>query len=270
MEKIKEFIEKYGLAYDWRMYRRDSFVIWIPFNLIGEFLELTQILKYTGYECLGNSGVNKDTIGIDLTEAFYVEDIQKYFPKDDPDGRKVVTVSKRSLFSVEEGNIINDKYIVLEHFGDGTTAVIMKDLLEKRMAFGNTNDWRVSNVRKYLNTDHINVIENEFGKDNIVEHEVDLLSIDGLDDYGTTRDKISLLTIDLYRKYRKLLGSNMNTGWWLLTPDSTASGDSFTYVQYVNSGGSVGYDDCNWNDKEVRPFFILRSSILVSCDQEVK
>lgn len=27
------------------------------------------------------------------------------------------------------------------------------------------------------------------------------------------------------------------------------------YVQYVNSNGNVNYNDCNWNDKAVRPFW---------------
>lgn len=27
-----------------------------------------------------------------------------------------------------------------------------------------------------------------------------------------------------------------------------------SYVQYVNSNGNVNYNDCNWNDKGVRPF----------------
>lgn len=28
-----------------------------------------------------------------------------------------------------------------------------------------------------------------------------------------------------------------------------------SYVQYVNSDGNVNYDDCNWNDRGVRPFW---------------
>ena len=30
------------------------------------------------------------------------------------------------------------------------------------------------------------------------------------------------------------------------------------YVQYVSSDGDVDYNDCNWNDKGVRPFWIGR------------
>ncbi|WP_342759498.1 DUF6273 domain-containing protein [Kineothrix sedimenti] len=181
---------------------------------------------------------------------------------------KVLGLNKVVLSSVKPGDIINDKYIVLEHFESGATAVIRKELLEKTMDFGDSNnDWRSSNVRNYLNNEYLKDVEKEFGADSIVEHMVDLLSMDGLDDYGSSRDKISLLTIDQYRKYRKILGDNMKNWWWLATPDSTPSGWSTGYVRCVDSSGGVCYDGyiC---DGGVRPFFILKSSIFVSSPRD--
>ena len=180
---------------------------------------------------------------------------------------KVLNSNKMVLSSVKVGDVINDRYIVLEHFEDGTTAVSRKDLLADTMEFwGCNNDWRESNIRKYLNSDYLKEIEKEFGVDNIVEHTTNLLSMDGLDDYGTCRDRIRLLDIDQYRKYRKVLGKNMDNWWWLLTPDSTPSGWSALCVQCVGRDGNV---DCygfvySWS---VRPFCILKSSIFVSCDK---
>lgn len=81
MKKIKEFIEKHNLECDWRGYRRDTFMVWIPFCLINEFLIETDILKHTEYEHLGNCGLLEDMIVVDLTEAFYVKDIKDYFPQ---------------------------------------------------------------------------------------------------------------------------------------------------------------------------------------------
>lgn len=181
------------------------------------------------------------------------------------DLEKVLNSNKMVLSSVKVGDIINDKYIVLEHFANGTTAIIRKDLLDDSMKFGDSNnDWRESNIRKYLNNDYLKEIETEFGEDNIVEHTTYLFSMDGLDDYGACRDKVGLLDIDQYRKYRKVLGKNMDRWWWLLTPDSTPSGRSASYVRYVDSDGSVYYGGCDWDDGGVRPFFILKSSIFVS------
>lgn len=183
------------------------------------------------------------------------------------DLEKVLNSNKMVLSSVKVGDIINDKYIVLEHFEDGTTAVIRKDLLENNMEFGDSNnDWRESNVRKYLNDDYLKEIEKEFGEYNIVEHTTNLFSMDGFNDYGTCRDKVGLLDIDQYRKYRKVLGKNMDNWWWLLTPDSTLSGWSALRVRYVNGDGIV---NCNSYDYlgAVRPFCIIKSSIFVSCNK---
>lgn len=157
------------------------------------------------------------------------------------------------------------EYIVLEQFENGTTGIITKELLKDSMKFdSDNNNWKTSNIRRKLNEEYLN--ELVFGEENIVEHTVDLLSLDGLNDYGTSKDKISLLTIDQYRKYRKILGEDKDNWWWLSTPNSTPTGYSSDFVQYVNSNGDV---DCGWcgGVGGVRPFFILKSSIFVSCDK---
>lgn len=154
-------------------------------------------------------------------------------------------------------------YIVLNKL-ENDTAVIRNDLLADKIFDSDSNNWRTSSLRKYLNKEYLNKLEKDFGKENITTHEIDLLSLDGLADYGVSEDKVSLLTIDQYRTYRKVLGENKDRAWWLITPDSTPSGVNASYVRYVNSNGGVYCSDCFWGGKAVRPFFILRSSILVS------
>ena len=155
---------------------------------------------------------------------------------------------------------VNDiEYIVLEQLDGNRTAVIRKELLlDEREFDSDNNDWRTSSIREFLNGEYLEEIENAFGKEKIVSHTVDLLSLNGLDDYGMSNDKVSLMTIDQYRKYRKVLGENMNSWWWLITPDSTPSGCSTRCVRCVYSDGSVDYGDCDY-DGGVRPFFILQS-----------
>lgn len=163
------------------------------------------------------------------------------------------------------GSIFRDsdgiEYIVLDHAKD-TTAVIRKELLPTKMEFGSTNNWKNSNVRTYLNSTYYQELCKKFGQTNIVEHTTDLFSLDGLDDYGKTRDFVGLLTIDQYRRYRRVLGKNMDSWWWLATPDSTPSGWTSQVVQYVGDGGDVGYDYCDCA-RGVRPFFILSSDVQV-------
>ena len=119
-----------------------------------------------------------------------------------------------------------------------------------------------SKLREYLNTEYVNELQEVFGAENIVAHDVDLLSLDGYDDYGVSVDKVSVMNIDRYRKYHKYIGDTGNS-YWLSTPDSTPSGYGASSVPYVRVSGRVNYSDCGW-DHGVRPFFILKSSIVVS------
>lgn len=165
----------------------------------------------------------------------------------------LLALKAKNIFSVN-----NVEYIVLEQLSGNKTAVIRKELLGNNMKFGDNNNWKTSDVRRKLNGEYLREIEEAFGKDRIVEHTVDLLSLDGLDDYGTSVDKVSLLTIDQYRKYRKILGDNMKYPWWLVTPDSIPSGHPSNCVQCVGSNGDVGCCDFDY-DGGVRPFFIIQS-----------
>ncbi|MDE6312824.1 MAG: hypothetical protein K2M46_04280 [Lachnospiraceae bacterium] len=200
---------------------------------------------------------------ITVNETDIKTDGSKFSIHINSDLEKALGLNKVVLSSVKPGTVINNGFIVLEHYENGTTAMIRKDLMEDIIKFGeDNNNWCESNIRKYLNGVYRKKLEDEFGKENIVEHTTDLLSMDGLNDYGRSRDKVSLLTIDQYRKYRKVLGKNMEDWWWLATPGSTTSGWSSSCVQYVCDDGRVvccGY--CYWGS--MRPFFVLKSSVFV-------
>lgn len=159
----------------------------------------------------------------------------------------------------------NVEYIVCEQFEDGTTAIVKKDCLDKVMEFGNNNNWKESKWREYLNGEYLKEMETVFGVENIVEHEVDLTSLDGYDDYGVSVDKVSVMNIDRYRKYHKHIGDTSEYHY-LSTPDSTPSGTGSSCVQYVRGNGYVGWRECDWG-RGVRPFFVLKSSIFVSFDK---
>lgn len=170
-------------------------------------------------------------------------------------------MSNIDLLSLKAGDIFevkNVEYIMLEQLAHNRTAIIRKELLKKYMKFGNDNNWKTSCIRDFLNKAYLDEIESVFGENRIVEHTVDLLSLDGLDDYGTSTDKISLLTIDQYRKYKKELGGNLYSNWCLITPDTTSNHtDPFIlYIRAVYGDVDVEYCDCIFG---VRPFFIIQS-----------
>ena len=124
------------------------------------------------------------------------------------------------------------------------------------------NDWTTSDLRNYLNKEFLEKIEEEIGKGNVLEFERNLLSLDGQTEYGTCIDKVSLLTVDEYRKYRKYI-PNTNKWWWLITPWSTLCNNCSSTITVVSSFGYI-YCDYYDNDYGVRPLCILNSNIFVS------
>ena len=96
------------------------------------------------------------------------------------------------------------------------------------------------------------------GIDALVTIQTDLFSHDGLRDYGTCKDKLSLLTYDMYRNNRENI-KGIDSWYWLATPDSTPSGYGACCVQFVDADGGVDCGGCDWGDVGVRPFFILKA-----------
>ena len=130
----------------------------------------------------------------------------------------------------------------------------------------NCNDWKSSDLRNELNTDLRKKIESELGTDSLVEFERNLLSLDGQAEYGTCRDYVSLISVDEYRKYRKLL-PNTGKWWWTLTPDSTACNDDDTFVRVVSPSGRI-IGNVFSRSNGVRPVCIFSSSIFESCEED--
>lgn len=158
------------------------------------------------------------------------------------------------------------KWLVLDKLEKGYL-VISDDFYGRGREFDdNCNDWKSSDLRNELNTDLRKKIESELGTDSLVEFERNLLSLDGQTEYGTCRDYVSLISVDEYRKYRKLL-PNTNKWWWTLTPDSTKCNDDTSYIRVVSPSGSIFNYGCN-GSLGVRPVCIFSSSIFESCEED--
>jgi len=155
--------------------------------------------------------------------------------------------------SIEVAGIIWSKFA---EDADGNALMLADGCIFNR-EFGKINNWIESPIRKELNSNLYEKIVLEIGKDAIVPITVDLFSHDGLRDYGTCIDNVSLLTYDLYRNNRENI-KDCGEMFWTNTPDSTPSGCGSGCVQFVSSVGGVGCDWCN-GSRAVRPFFILKA-----------
>ena len=151
---------------------------------------------------------------------------------------------------------------VLDKLEDGYLVISDKFYGSDRKFDANCNNWESSDLRNELNVELRKKIEDELGENSLVEFERDLLSMDGQTEYGTCEDYVSLISVDEYRKYRKLL-PNTDRWWWTITPDSTACNDDSRWIRVVSPAGIVSYRGyCN--NGGVRPVCIFSSSIFES------
>lgn len=153
------------------------------------------------------------------------------------------------------------EHIVLDIF-EGSVLCLAKDFVFESTRFDpNTNNYAESELRKKLNGEYLAKLVEAVGEENILETEIDLTSDDGLDDYGTAKDKVGLLTADMYRKYNRIIEKYpVDDWWWLATPWSTPHRGWLYTVRVVDDDGSLGSDNCI-SASGVRPFCIFSSSI---------
>lgn len=157
------------------------------------------------------------------------------------------------------------EWLILDKTEKGYFA-ILNGFDGKRTFDSASNNWISSKLRNELNTRFLKKITDEFGEDAVIEFDRDLLSLDGQTEYGHCKDKISILTMDEYRKYRKFL-PNMGKWWWLLTPWSTPANDYSTTSTVVSPSGNVDSVNCGYGYCSVygvRPVCIFSSSIFES------
>lgn len=165
------------------------------------------------------------------------------------------------------GNVYRiGKYdMILLKEADGECHMLAKECYAKDAVFDyETNKYKNSNVDSIC-YEFAREIKDIVGDENIVKHCVEYTSSDGSKKYVPIERKASLLTLNMFKEYEDVLKEhNPEKWWWLATPwKETEWG-----VSCVSPGGDIicnGYD-YNYNGSGVRPFCILKSSILESCE----
>lgn len=155
-------------------------------------------------------------------------------------------------------------FIVLKHDCD-TTTVISKGFMAENVVFDeNTRDYNKSNLKKVIENEIQPIIESEVGSQNLVEHEVELTSVDMQREFCNFSCKVRPITFDEAREYNNLLSNkSLDDWWWTCTPWSTADREMKYSIAVVSPSGCINGYDCNYYDG-VRPVCILKSNIFVS------
>ena len=155
-------------------------------------------------------------------------------------------------------------FVVLKQ-GEEATHVISKDFMAENIKFDeDTRDYKKSNLKKVIERDIQPLIEKEVGADNIIEHEVDLTSVDMQNEFGKCKCKVRPITFDEAREFNNLIvNENLDDWWWTCTPWSTEKRGYKYSIAVVFPSGHVFSHRC-YDGFGVRPFCILKSNIFVS------
>lgn len=175
--------------------------------------------------------------------------------------------SKVQLSTLNPGEIFKIgeyDFIVLEQCEE-RTAAISKGFMAENVKFDeDSRNYKESNLKKVIENQIQPVIEVEVGAKNLIEHEVDLTSVDMQDEFGGFKCKVRPITFEEARLYNNLLvNKNLNDWWWTCTPWSTEDRGWKYSVTVVAPSGLINRNICDYGCG-VRPFCILKSNIFVS------
>lgn len=160
----------------------------------------------------------------------------------------------------EKIEIADIEWIILDKTELGYLALANKAV--KKCQFGQNNNWKDSEIRTYLEKEFAPKIEKKIGAE-LPSFQRDLWSLDGQTEYGVCEDKVSLISFDEYRKYRKII-PNFGEYWWTLTPDTTKGNGSEKYIAVVCPSGDFNYYGYYYFVVGVRPFCIFPTEIFES------
>lgn len=173
---------------------------------------------------------------------------------------------KKMLIEIPRGKVFNFRgmeWILLEHTEQDGSLVLSKGIVcNKPFDEDNCNNFAKSSLRKYLNgefAENIGANTTDF-----MPYELDLTADDGTT-YGKCKDRILLLTTDIYRRNRDVI-EPIDEWWWTATAYSTNAADSYV-VRRVNTVGALHYGNAYGGDGGVRPLCHLNSGISVQVDE---
>ena len=175
--------------------------------------------------------------------------------------------NKVELSTLAPGDVFEigkNDFIVLEQMSF-ETKVISKDFMAENIVYDeDSRDYNESNLKKVIEDEIQPIIESEVGGNNLVEHTVELTSVDMQHEFDDCKCKVRPITFDETRKYNNLLpNKELDDWWWTCTPWSTAERDCEYSIAVVSSAGIIGHGSC-YGNYGVRPVCILKSNIFVS------
>lgn len=175
--------------------------------------------------------------------------------------------NKVELSTLAPGDVFEigkNDFIVLEQIG-AEAKIISKNFMAEDIVYDeDSRDYNESNLKKVIEDKIQPIIESEVGENNLVEHTVELTSVDMQHEFDDCKCKVRPITFDEARKYNNLLpNKELDDWWWTCTPWSTTERGWKYGMAVVSRAGNFSDYGC-YGNCGVRPFCILKSNIFVS------
>ena len=134
--------------------------------------------------------------------------------------------AKVELSTLKAGDVFETSFgemIVLDN-SDGKTTVITKGFVKDTLKFDSESpNFAESEISEYLSDEVLEMFEEEFGSENLVEHTTDVISVD-MQKYESYTGKVRLLTFEEARKYNEMIvNKELDRWYWTMTPWSTTT-----------------------------------------------
>jgi hypothetical protein len=153
----------------------------------------------------------------------------------------------------------------IDPFDGGALVVMAENWKDEEFCFDEEgargcNNYATSSLRKLLNEELLP----ELGENNLIKWKVSLEADNGDDAYGEIEDKVFILNMELYRRYKKVMPKWENwtwtcTPWYCL---GQTAGIAY-YVRLVYPDGSVNGSNA-YDSNGVAPACVLRIGNLKS------
>lgn len=163
----------------------------------------------------------------------------------------------RSLKDFEPGSLVrigDNIWNILNHNKEDGTTEMVSYTKASEMPFGETAEYRSSNVRSYCENTFYSKLTDLVGAKNIKQHYVDLTALDGTGDGEGCSAKVSVLTASAINKYEKQLMIPCYS-FWTATRKSYNSEDK----RYVLLSSFIS-TTCD-QKKDVYPYVVLDSNV---------
>lgn len=166
-----------------------------------------------------------------------------------------MTYTNEKLTVGEQFTYKGIEFICLDAIDGNYLAITAKPWESLPFDTNNRNNWRNSSLRRILNSDFLGLLDRK----HIIQQTSDLIADNGDKAYGVSKDYITILSCDQYRKYRDLVPP-FEEGMWTLTPWTCNTG----YAHNVRNVYPTGYVSINLahNSLGVAPVCVFSSENL--------